>query len=83
MYEAALPYRRHSRHEMHEKGVSFFFPLPVFLGAAFSWNQPIVGSTKSATNRRGPFLRPSARLFSHRQVAFGGCISFPKRLEGS
>lgn len=68
---------------MHEKGVSFFFPLPVFLGAAFSWNQPIVGSTKSATNRRGPFLRPSARLFSHRQVAFEGCISFPKRLEGS
>lgn len=31
MYEAALPYRRHSRHETHGKGVSFFlFPLPVF-----------------------------------------------------
>ena len=24
MYEAVLPYRRHSRHETHGKGVSFF-----------------------------------------------------------
>ncbi len=76
MYEAVLPYRRHSRHETHGKGVSFFFPLPVFLGAAFSWNQPFVGSLKSATNRLGPFLRPSARLFPTGKLPSGDAYPF-------
>lgn len=47
MYEAVLPYRRHSRHETHGKGVSFFFPLPVFLGAAFSGISPLLAVSKA------------------------------------
>lgn len=32
---------------MHEKGVSFFFPLPVFLGAAFPGISPLLAVPKA------------------------------------
>lgn len=59
-----------------KKAFLSFFPLPVFLGAAFSWNQPFVGSLKSATNRLGPFLRPSARLFPTGKLPSGDAYPF-------
>ena len=61
---------------MHEKGVSFFFPLPVFLGAAFSWNQPLFARGKSAPNGLVRFLRPSARLFPTGKLPSGGAYPF-------
>lgn len=55
---------------------SFFFPFARVFRGCFSWNQPFVGSLKSATNRLGPFLRPSARLFPTGKLPSGDAYPF-------
>lgn len=77
MYEAALPYRRHSRHETHGKGVSFFlFPFARVFRGCFFLESALCCQSQKRDKPSWSFLRPSARLFPTGKLPSGDAYPF-------
>lgn len=55
---------------------SFFFPFARVFRGCFFLESALCWRLKSATNRLGPFLRPSARLFPRGKLPSGDAYPF-------
>ena len=62
---------------------SFFFPFARVFRGCFFLESALCWQSQKRDKPSWSFFASLCPPVSHRQVAFGGCISFPKRLEGS